>query len=191
MKQSLRTLWHTHRVLCIIIGITVALIWLQSALPAGASDQESGFVLSVIRPVLEVFVGSGNVTNHLVRKLAHFTEFAMLGGELALAAGTFWKAERADKDFGTGAGAKASSAGAGAKASSAGAGAKALTAGAGTALLVAVLDEAIQFFSSGRAPMVSDVLLDFAGALTGLLLMTLILWLFRQTKAAQQSQKRD
>lgn len=182
MKQSLRTLWHTHRVLCIIIGITVALIWLQSALPADASDQESGFVLNVIRPVLEVFVGSGNVTNHLVRKLAHFTEFAMLGGELALAAGTFWRAERADKDFGTGAGAKASSAGAGAKA---------LTAGAGTALLVAVLDEAIQFFSSGRAPMVSDVLLDFAGALTGLLLMTLILWLFRRTKAAQQSQKRD
>lgn len=173
MKQSLRTLWHTHRVLCIIIGITVALIWLQSALPADASDQESGFVLNVIRPVLEVFVGPGNVTNHLVRKLAHFTEFAMLGGELALAAGTFWKAERADKDFGTGAGAKASS------------------AGAGAALLVAVLDEAIQFFSSGRAPMVSDVLLDFAGALTGLLLMTLILWLFRRTKAAQQSQKRD
>jgi VanZ family protein len=66
-----------------------------------------------------------------------------------------------------------------------------LTAGAGAALLVAVLDEAIQFFSSGRAPMVSDVLLDFAGALTGLLLMTLILWLFRRTKAAQQSQKRD
>lgn len=151
MKQSLRTLWHTHRVLCIIIGITVALIWLQSALPADASDQESGFVLNVIRPVLEVFVGPGNVTNHLVRKLAHFTEYALLGGELALAVGTFW--------------------------------------GAGAALLVAVLDEAIQFFSSGRAPMASDVRLDFAGALTGLLLMTLILWLFRRKKAAQQSQE--
>ena len=41
-------------------------------------------------------------------------------------------------------------------------------------LLAAMADETIQIFSPGRAPMVQDVWIDFAGVLTGLLLFRLL-----------------
>ena len=40
--------------------------------------------MALLTPLLELFVGKGNVTEHLVRKLAHFCEFFILGIELQL-----------------------------------------------------------------------------------------------------------
>ena len=48
------------------------------------SSMESSFVAKLITPFLELFLGKGNVTEHLVRKMAHFTEFSALGLELLL-----------------------------------------------------------------------------------------------------------
>ena len=48
------------------------------------SSTESGWVLAMVGPVLKVIVGPGNVTMHFVRKLAHFTEYFVLGVELEL-----------------------------------------------------------------------------------------------------------
>lgn len=53
-------------------------------MPISDSAAESGRVTEWLKPFLEVFVGQGNVTDHLVRKLAHFTEFAALGFQLLL-----------------------------------------------------------------------------------------------------------
>ena len=41
-------------------------------------------MLELLRPLLALLVGTENVTLHLVRKLAHFTEFFCLGCVLAL-----------------------------------------------------------------------------------------------------------
>ena len=49
-----------------------------------ASQALSLGVLEKVKPVLEVVAGSGNVTDHFVRKLAHFIEFAALGIQLAV-----------------------------------------------------------------------------------------------------------
>ena len=38
----------------------------------------------MLQGFFELFVGKGNVTEHFVRKLAHFTEFFVLGLELAV-----------------------------------------------------------------------------------------------------------
>lgn len=67
-----------------MILLTLAMIWGHSLLGREASSEESGFVMKLIAPILEVAVGKGNVTEHLVRKLAHFTEFLVLGAELLL-----------------------------------------------------------------------------------------------------------
>ena len=53
-------------------------------MPISDSAAESGHVTEWLTPLLEVFVGRGNVTDHLVRKLAHFTEFAALGFQILL-----------------------------------------------------------------------------------------------------------
>ena len=48
------------------------------------SSTESSWVMNLVTPVLEIFVGRGNVTEFIVRKIAHFTEYFVLGLELEL-----------------------------------------------------------------------------------------------------------
>ena len=67
------------KVLLIVIIAMIAFIWGQSLLSQADSSKESSIVLNIVRPLLEFFYGPGKVTNNLVRKIAHFTEFAALG----------------------------------------------------------------------------------------------------------------
>lgn len=89
-------------------------------------------------------MGVGKVTEHLVRKLGHFMEFSLLGAEMA----GLLIARRRLRFQGF---------------------VNCLFAG----LSVAVIDETIQIFSQ-RGSQVQDVLLDFAGAFFGLLLIIVI-----------------
>ena len=69
----------------ILVILMVAFIWGQSMLPGALSAQESAFVLELLQPVVEplhrILAEMGReVDPHLlVRKLAHFTEYAVLG----------------------------------------------------------------------------------------------------------------
>ncbi len=85
------------------------------------------------------------VTHYFVRKAAHFCEFGLLGCELMLL-------------LGLGSGVRLQS----------------LSNAAFAALLTAVTDETIQIFSE-RGSQVQDVVLDFSGALTGILFVSLLI----------------
>ena len=74
----------SKKTLTVLIIVTLAVIWGHSILGREASSEESGFVMKLLAPFLELIVGKGNVTEHLVRKLAHFCEFFVLGAELLL-----------------------------------------------------------------------------------------------------------
>ncbi|MCD8377066.1 MAG: VanZ family protein [Oscillospiraceae bacterium] len=128
----------------VLLAALLCFIWGNSMLGREQSSQESAAVLELVEPVLEMAVGQGNVTEHLVRKLAHFTEFAALGalGVSLLAL------------LGAGRGRRL---------------AYALPFG----LVCAAMDEGIQIFSD-RGNQISDVALDFSGCLTGALLMWLL-----------------
>lgn len=67
-----------------LLALMLAFIWGHSCMPISESAAESGRVTRWLAPLLEIVVGKGNVTDHLVRKLAHFTEFAALGAQLLL-----------------------------------------------------------------------------------------------------------
>lgn len=125
-------------VLAVLIALTLAFIWGHSLASRQESLEESGAALSRLTPFLELFVGKGNVTDHLVRKLAHFTEFGALGFELMLFAAVRnrFRLQPAVNCMFAG-------------------------------LVTAVTDETIQIFS-GRGPMVSDVVLDFGGVCAGI-----------------------
>ena len=86
------------------------------------------------------------VTDHFVRKLAHFCEFGLLGCELTL---LFWLRY--------------------------GLRLRELCLSALAAFLAAAIDETIQIFT-GRGAQIKDVLLDFTGALTGILFTALLIW---------------
>ncbi len=62
----------------------MALIFLHSAMPAGISNAESRGLLAVLQTVFPW------LTHHLLRKIGHFTEFAILG---VLLTGTFRNAK--------------------------------------------------------------------------------------------------
>ena len=68
----------------VLLALTLVFIWGHSCMPVEDSAAESGFVMELIAPFLEIFLGRGNVTDHIVRKIAHFTEFAALGVQLEL-----------------------------------------------------------------------------------------------------------
>lgn len=70
-----------RRLFYLLLALDVALIVFiltRSLKPAEASDEESGGWLALLQNVLP------SLTMHAVRKLAHFTEFFLLGGLLAL-----------------------------------------------------------------------------------------------------------
>lgn len=134
-------------ILTFLLIVTIAFIWGNSIGSAPKSHSESRKALEYVKPILEPVVGAGKVTDHLVRKIAHFAEFGALGCELA----ALLTVRRRVSLQGV---------------------ANCLFAG----LSVAVIDETIQIFSN-RGSQVQDVLLDFAGVCTGLAFILVINWL--------------
>ena len=136
--------------LYILIALTICLIWGQSAMSRMNSAEESGWVLQLVAPFLEIFLGKGNVTDHIVRKLAHFTEYFVLGAEMAalfFPKNVFQSGMAGKRIIKKGI----------------------YTVGAG--LFIALVDETIQIFSH-RGPQVADIWLDGSGVLTAVLLWT-------------------
>lgn len=68
----------------LLIAFTLIFIFSNSMPDIEKSREESMGIMNLIEPILELFVGKGNVTLHLVRKLAHFVEFGLLGFLLGL-----------------------------------------------------------------------------------------------------------
>ena len=137
----------------ICLGIaTVAFIWGNSMLGSKASSNVSNSVLDALEPIIRRF-GIVSENDLLLRKLAHFTEFAALGAELLFLAAVNGKS-----------------------------GFQTASNCAFASLLVALTDETIQLIS-GRNSQVLDVLLDFSGALTGILIAWLICRLIKKRRA--------
>ena len=65
------------KLLTVLIGLNLALIWGNSLLPGASSDSLSGGVLAVLGQFLPFLLTEAGHT--LLRKAAHFSEFALLG----------------------------------------------------------------------------------------------------------------
>ncbi len=131
---------------CIASCAIIALIWGASTVPGTGSSHASLSVVEALRFVLDSLgLASGWVTNLLVRKAAHFTEYAVLGVLVSSALDPGARRTRSR-----------------------------ILLIAAVLALVASLDESIQLFVPGRFGMVTDVLLDCCGAATGVALRTLV-----------------
>lgn len=148
----------TEKLLRLALVLWIGFIWLHSAIPASGSSEESRVVGNFIRPLLELFLGKGNLTDHIVRKLAHFTEYTILG--FLMGANVFALTKQVRGRF----------------ALPRAAAFFCWSYGLLLAMAVALLDESIQIFSPGRSPQVTDVLLDTAGSMVGLIFAKLCLF---------------
>lgn len=117
----------------------VCLIWGNSLVPGTGSSGISLSVMGAIRAALaDLGLPYAWVTNFVVRKCAHFTEYAVLGVLASQALGPSLASNR-----------------------------RAYLVLALVLIAVPSIDETIQLFVPGRAGMVTDVLLDCCGAATG------------------------
>ena len=132
-------------ILGLLVLLTLAFIWGNSLLPRTESQELSRGLLAELCAALEnVGLHLDPQNDHWLRKLAHFGEFGLLGAELC--ALLFLNRRACPQGF---------------------------VNCAFAGLAVAVTDEALQLISN-RGSQVQDVLLDFAGFLTGLLLCGLL-----------------
>ena len=65
------------------LALTLAVIWGHSCIPVAGSAAESGRLTGLLQELLGP-ESSDYITDHLIRKLAHFTEYAALGFQLLL-----------------------------------------------------------------------------------------------------------
>ncbi len=76
------------KILLIVLALLTLIFIFSNSMPdIESSKVQSEGIMKLIKPFLELIVGKGNVTLHMVRKLAHFTEFGLLGFVLGLLVG--------------------------------------------------------------------------------------------------------
>lgn len=137
----MKRLSNQKRVLLVLLCLCLVFIWGNSCLSVPQSQGLSNGVLSWLCKLLGLEAGEEAAPSgsHLIRKLAHFSEFACLGLLFSALCGASWKLDR-----------------------------QCFLALLLFGLSAALIDETIQCFT-GRGSMVSDVWLDLAGYLVGCL----------------------
>lgn len=143
---------------CITAGYIVFILS-NSLKPASVSGPDSQSIVDVINRFFDNINIDIALTNHILRKTAHFAEFSLLGVILCSTFRVFTKTPY--KNIFT-----------------------ILFIGLSTA----VADETVQLFVEGRGSQVSDVLLDFAGVLTGTAL-TLLFFIVIAAHKRKKSEK--
>ena len=153
----------SKRFTIIIFALTAAVIafaFIHSSMPAEVSQGESGGVLDFLVRILKAIGLSAELTDHIVRKAAHFTEFTAMGMLFTSCAYCFdrFRPYRFTSQI--------------------------MLAGLSTA----VIDETIQLFVEGRAGMIKDVLLDFSGVVTGFAVMLAFYLIYIRIRKRKQGE---
>ena len=145
----------------IIFSLTAFMMlfaWIHSCFPASVSSKESEGVLQFVYGFFKLFGLDRDGAEHVIRKVAHFSEFAAIGGLLLSCAYCFDR-RRPHRFY-----------------------VYVLFAG----LLAAVIDETIQLFVEGRAGMIVDVWIDLGGVVFGSLLMLGFYALYRRKQRKKE-----
>lgn len=147
-KQRYISLW--------IIAILMILFIFYNSLQTGTS---SGSLSETVTRFLMQFVNEAGFSinfdtfHHYVRKLAHFTEYFILGAWITMAANVYPLTKRKRlQPF-------------------------------PFLIAVPVIDETIQHFVPGRYGCISDVLIDISGFLTGMLCLYIILLIIKDIRS--------
>lgn len=129
---------------CIALGVVTLLIWGNSMRTSTQSAQQSGSLLAFLTPWLTALGIQPEGFHSILRKLAHFSEYGLLG---VLWTMELWLGPHREKRRGA-------------------------MERLSFCMLTAFLDETIQLFVPGRSGEIRDVWIDTAGAWTGIVITT-------------------
>ena len=146
--------WYKY-LFIIITFFVIGFIWWNSS---KNGEESSGISQVVLYEIMQIFARIGistDITEHIIRKLAHFTEFTALGILLSIDTVLFLKNMK-----------------------------QYVWIPLFIGLLVALIDETIQLFPIGRSSSVKDVWLDFSGVIFGTILLLVLkqIYLFKLRK---------
>ena len=167
-NQSKAVLRLIFRVLLILMMIaTLAFAYVNSMLPPEESNKQSGAVGNIISQIIPPNTSIGAFVLENLRKIAHFTEFGLLGMELAVYVFFFTENKK-----------------------------RWIPVSILLAFFAGFIDETIQMFTK-RGPAIADVWIDFAGCLTYSLIAYLfcysvrgaVRFFSRQINKKQESEK--
>jgi VanZ family protein len=129
------------------------LIWTQSVLPGSVSSTQSGLITQMISSILDKFniYIDQEILHYLMRKIAHFTEFMILGIvwlKYVISYKTIQKKYYLIMII--------------------------------PIMITAIVDEIIQIFSDARGPSIIDVLIDISGGVIVLVVYMLFKLLYNR-----------
>lgn len=151
-----KMVWH------VLLFAYIIFIFSNSLTPADESSAESGFVLRLVHQAINaVGLNAPWLTEHIIRKCAHFGEYTVLGILL-------FKSMR-NLDFGA---------------------AVRRQLHMLLLFFIPFVDETLQLFTEGRSGQISDVWLDMSGVITGTILY-LCICLLVTGKAERGRNKKD
>lgn len=126
----------------ILVILTTLFIWFNSLLPGNISSNQSSFITNLIYPMFKNIMSLDTLTI-VIRKLAHFTEYAILGVVLS-----YFYLNKTNSN-------------------------KYLIIGLIQGIITAIIDESIQLLVPNRAGLLTDVLIDTSGVIFGILALYL------------------
>lgn len=146
--------WYKY-LFIIITFFVIGFIWWNSS---KNGEESSGISQGVLYEIMQIFARIGistDITEHIIRKLAHFTEFTALGILLSIDTVLFLKNMK-----------------------------QYVWIPLFIGLLVALIDETIQLFPIGRSSSVKDLWIDFSGVIFGTILLLVLkqIYLFKLRK---------
>ncbi len=146
--------WYKY-LFIIITFFVIGFIWWNSS---KNGEESSGISQGVLYEIMQIFARIGistDITEHIIRKLAHFTEFTAWGILLSIDTVLFLKNMK-----------------------------QYVWIPLFIGLLVALIDETIQLFPIGRSSSVKDVWIDFSGVIFGTILLLVLkqIYLFKLRK---------
>lgn len=142
-----------QKTLVILTILFVCFIYGNSLMPGDISSLESGFVFDILNTFSKIIGIDISITEHFVRKGAHFTEYAVLG-ILLMSTKMSYVRNILEDIFNV------------------------LFLG----LFIPVIDETIQLFVEGRSGQISDVILDFSGVIAGIIITSILCIILNKSK---------
>lgn len=136
-----------------LLVLSIVFIFINSFQDVDASNQRSLALLEIINDYLSD-LGIKNLSNIVIRKIAHYMEFFVLGVVSCVAIRMFVSKQKRIW----------------------------VLIPLGIGLVVAITDEMFQFVSAGRTPRVLDVVIDFSGVLSAVLIYYVIIVVVKQIK---------
>ena len=150
IRLNIKFILRILTIICIIF--TVIFIWSNSLENASESSDTSGVIVDFLKPIFDPNNSVDyDLFTHIVRKAAHFSEFALLGSEIVI---LFMLCKKSDEfHFGL------------------------IASSVCLGFSVAVSDELIQLTSEGRACEFTDMMIDLCGLISGVLFIVVLRFL--------------